>query len=308
MGRSILCENHLLFPLARVHERFNLIPADRALGIPNQLPKAVFFLEGGIRIHLSGRRTHEVSAGDAYFSKGGGPLRYSSARPGCDARLHALVIEFRGYAAPLRKTETEFFGAIGKLLSGFHFFPAADWGNHSLECNEIIRLMEHPDAPARWRVGALCMALVADYLQDRPRPSFLAAADSASHPSIRAVEHVRQHIIEHLTRSLRLSDLAWNVRLSSEHLARLFKKHTGETVFGFIRRMRLEKARRLLATSDWPLLEVARQCGYSSTNLFCKHFKRHSGITPGAFRRHALSREVFSPSSFSSSPHAPDRI
>ena len=65
----------------------------------------------------------------------------------------------------------------------------------------------------------------------------------------------------------------------------VFKLVYGESVFEFSRRVRMEKAKELLVTTDDTLQSIAEQVGYTEGNNFQAAFKKVVGCTPGEWRR-----------------------
>jgi AraC family transcriptional regulator len=49
---------------------------------------------------------------------------------------------------------------------------------------------------------------------------------------------------------------------------------------------RVERAQQLLRNGDLSLAEIAARAGFSDQSVFCRHFKRLVGVTPGRFRMH----------------------
>lgn len=70
-----------------------------------------------------------------------------------------------------------------------------------------------------------------------------------------------------------------------------FRAETGKTVRDEIEHIRMEKARRLLRTTDKPISEIAELCGYATDSFLCDAFKRTAGCTMGTWRK-AHSREA----------------
>ena len=83
----------------------------------------------------------------------------------------------------------------------------------------------------------------------------------------------------------RLEDVAAAAGFSPFHFHRVFRSLTGETLQRFVRRVRLERALRLMAhgASDRTLTEVALECGFSSSSDFSRAFKARFGVPPSAF-------------------------
>jgi transcriptional regulator GlxA family with amidase domain len=83
------------------------------------------------------------------------------------------------------------------------------------------------------------------------------------------------------------AELSRAVNLSTAHLARLFRRETGMSPGSFGRRLRLERARRLLQTSFMTVKEVMAASGWNDPSHFSREFKRQHGQSPLAFRRTA---------------------
>jgi AraC family transcriptional regulator len=93
-------------------------------------------------------------------------------------------------------------------------------------------------------------------------------------------------ISENLDREPSLSEIAQAANFSPFHFHRIFKAATGETVFGFLRRLRLEwAANRLLSDPREDVTTVALEGGFSSSQNFAKAFRARYGASPSEFRR-----------------------
>lgn len=98
------------------------------------------------------------------------------------------------------------------------------------------------------------------------------------------VEEAQEFINKNYPNRFRLGDLAWHLRMSEEHLARLFKKETGRTVFEFLAFRRMEVAKGELLGTTRSVTEIASRVGFSSPALFCRNFKAMTGMTPTEYR------------------------
>jgi AraC family transcriptional regulator len=122
----------------------------------------------------------------------------------------------------------------------------------------LIRHLSAPRRPARGRDGAL------------PRGRLRA---------------VVEYIEEHLNAGPTLEQIAAVAHLSPYHFARQFKVATGLPPHQYVIARRVERAKqRLQAGTDRSLAEVAVDAGFSDQSVFCRHFKRLVGVTPGRFR------------------------
>jgi len=99
------------------------------------------------------------------------------------------------------------------------------------------------------------------------------------------VETVQRYIRTHLDEPLDRASLATVAGFSVPHLHRLFMLHTGESVAGYVRRVRLKRAGFKLRAGAVDITEVALAAGYDTHAAFGKAFKQQYGVSPSAFRQ-----------------------
>jgi AraC family transcriptional regulator of arabinose operon len=95
----------------------------------------------------------------------------------------------------------------------------------------------------------------------------------------------------HLTEKLALEDLARHASLSVSRLAHLFRAQVGLTPQQFIEQQRLERACQLLRFTPYAIKQVAQQVGFENPFYFTLRFKRHTGMSPRAYRQRGGSRQ-----------------
>ncbi len=95
---------------------------------------------------------------------------------------------------------------------------------------------------------------------------------------------VQQHVESDLATTFSPEDLARVAHLSLHHFHRVFRGVTGETVSGYARRLRLERAARQLLGGERPIVDVALDAGYGSHEAFTRAFTRAFGVAPNTFR------------------------
>ncbi len=84
-------------------------------------------------------------------------------------------------------------------------------------------------------------------------------------------------------------DLSRRIGLNDFKLKRGFKDLWGTTIFGYVRKLRMEKARALLEAGNYNVTEVALETGHSCLGHFAAAFKKTFGVVPSRYR--AGSRE-----------------
>jgi transcriptional regulator GlxA family with amidase domain len=88
-----------------------------------------------------------------------------------------------------------------------------------------------------------------------------------------------------LERPITLADIARHARISQRSATRHFREQTGAAPLQWLLNARIEKAKELLAESDYSVEEIAHRCGFGSSSSFRSHFTRIAGVSPRFYRR-----------------------
>lgn len=88
---------------------------------------------------------------------------------------------------------------------------------------------------------------------------------------------------------LSLSAVARQVNMSPWHVARTLTRQTGYGFVAHLRRARVTESRRLLVENRLSMKEIAAAVGYAHRNRLDRDFMRMCGVTPSAFRSHAIA-------------------
>lgn len=88
----------------------------------------------------------------------------------------------------------------------------------------------------------------------------------------------------------RVAELAGRCGLSPSHFARLFRAAFGTSPIDWLRRERVNQAKRRLTESRDAIEEIATQVGYSDRFFFSRDFKKLTGFSPREFRNRERSR------------------
>ena len=94
----------------------------------------------------------------------------------------------------------------------------------------------------------------------------------------------RQLVEARFLDDLQVADVAGAVALSEYYFARLFKAAFSETLYQFVKRLRLDEARHRLLASNVAVTELGLQVGYSSLSSFIHAFRRRFGLSPAQYR------------------------
>lgn len=94
------------------------------------------------------------------------------------------------------------------------------------------------------------------------------------------LDQARRIIVDNMLEPLSVEQLAREIDLNTFKLKVGFKEMWGTTIFGYLRDMRMEKARFLLSGARKNVIAVAQEVGYSNPSHFSAAFKRKYGINP----------------------------
>lgn len=99
-----------------------------------------------------------------------------------------------------------------------------------------------------------------------------------------ALQHMYQYISKNYDKDISLNGIADQLQMDPSYLSKLIKQDKGLSFIDFLTKLRLEKARELLADSPLSVNEVSLKVGYVNTQSFIRMFKKSEGVTPGRFR------------------------
>jgi transcriptional regulator GlxA family with amidase domain len=95
----------------------------------------------------------------------------------------------------------------------------------------------------------------------------------------------RAWALEHLDEDLPVERLARHAHMSLRTFNRRFREETGQAPGTWIRHRRVDHARELLESRDFPVDEVARLTGLGSGGNLRHHLRRGVGMSPSSYRR-----------------------
>jgi len=104
-----------------------------------------------------------------------------------------------------------------------------------------------------------------------------------SQPGLR-IQLTVSYMKEHLDQPLRASTLASVAKMSLPHYFVIFKRCTGSTPIDYFIKLRMERARQLLATTSCSVKEIAGVLGYDDPLYFSRVFKTVNQTTPTQYR------------------------
>ena len=104
-------------------------------------------------------------------------------------------------------------------------------------------------------------------------------------PGHEGVKLCMRYIHNNHTEKVTLEQIANYCHLHPSYLCEVFKKYTGQSVFDYLTKVRVESAAGFLRREDLPVSKVAELSGFHSECFFYKKFKAIMGMTPKAYQK-----------------------
>lgn len=112
-----------------------------------------------------------------------------------------------------------------------------------------------------------------------------AIKSNREYPSTVLLGAALRYMEDHLAEEMSRDEVAAVACLSPSHFSRVVKQTFGQSFTDLLARMRIDRARELLARGDKSLIQVCLDCGFSDPSYFTKVFRKYVGKTPGEYRK-----------------------
>lgn len=179
---------------------------------------------------------------------------------------------------PLRHLYFHFRLAIGMPLFPVRLVPVPVRGAIRRQLEAFSRPESLPRRQFEDMFAAL--RLLTQVLQGLPRETWMF--DSRDARVGKALQTIEQRYDE----PLGVADLARQAALTPESLIRLFKRELGISPYRYLKAVRLQKAKDMLAETEAPIDHVAEACGFGDRGAFSRAFHQLFHQTPAAYRKH----------------------
>ena len=106
--------------------------------------------------------------------------------------------------------------------------------------------------------------------------------DSISKVNKRTIEYLEKHY----DTKMNIREIASHLKVSHEHLSRIFLKECGINLKEYIRKIKIERGKEnLIKNRHLSIKDVAASIGMDDDKHFCRLFKEETGLTPGEYRK-----------------------
>ena len=99
------------------------------------------------------------------------------------------------------------------------------------------------------------------------------------------LKSVLNYIDQNYCSELKLNTVAEFVHLNPQYFSRYFKKEMGITFTEYVTKLRIEKAKKLLVTTNYPIHRIAAELGFSDPSYFNKVFLKYEKQPPYKYKQ-----------------------
>lgn len=199
-----------------------------------------------------------------------------------------------------------------EFIAGFTDFHFKNMAPNSLELPNSSYIL-HTTAELKQEISKHCYAMIAERESNQPGKYFMlkthlmqmlllvireiADIDNIEQKGCNfetynknyAVNRIITYLNENYEHKISLEQIAHNMYLSPVYISKIFKEETGESPINYLIKIRLEKAKDILLTSDGGSIKnIANQVGYDDVYHFSKLFKKYYGISPLYYKKKAM--------------------
>lgn len=106
-----------------------------------------------------------------------------------------------------------------------------------------------------------------------------------------AVSIIKDYIDSHYCQNIKITMFSEKYFFSTEYLTRLFRGKYGFTIYEYVLKLRMERAKELLEDEDNKIIDIAERLGYADNHYFSKAFRTYYDISPSQYRKDFLEKK-----------------
>ncbi|MGU3401669.1 helix-turn-helix domain-containing protein [Brucellaceae bacterium D45D] len=146
--------------------------------------------------------------------------------------------------------------------------------------NIIEKGAPFPKVENEYLVRALVARVISRY-STLPLPNESVNAGLA----LNTLQSILDYIDENLHRRIDVDRMALTAGMGPAQFARVFKRAMNVTLHQYVISRRVNRAREMLVKTDFPIAEIAQECGFADQMHLTRFFGRFVGLSPASYRK-----------------------
>lgn len=188
---------------------------------------------------------------------------------GSRQEIEAFLDRFFPETADLDISKSNAFSAVSMIVFSLNNCGKRNPFNESIKWDELI---EAKDIEGIRRFLAEMLIRGADRLTDN------------GYGRDQTVTTIKRYIQENYAKRISIDEIAGQVNFSSVYANKIYKNQTQETIFEYLTRYRMERAKEMLKDPSSRIYLVAADVGYANKSHFCLKFKQYTGLSPADYK------------------------
>jgi len=279
----------------RIQDKGVLTKSKMFLHIPSEFARSALF-SAPIIGHFYCKDAYQVDRTyfEAYFlimliDKGEMSIRFRNLEyTACPDDVVVLDCrEPHSYGAESDNTEFRYFHFVGNSSTEFFNLLFNQYGCvmrplHQANINAAFQAMfemAQTDVINEHRTSLLIHSILNDLVELKYH------AGDTNDVTIRKIISFLEH---HYTENISVKEIAEQFNLSMYYFISMFRKHTSMSPYNYMMELRIRLAKQLLSSSPQSIEQIAYACGFSSSQLFIRAFKKLVNCTPSQFRNASI--------------------
>ena len=174
-------------------------------------------------------------------------------------------------------------------------YPNSNLFQEFADLGELLIAEYQSDSSYKFKIISSLMVVLLLKIKERfwQRYNPLNESDSGSQIVITFKRNLEQHFRDltagNIDTLYQVKDYAEAQYLHPSYLGTVIKSKTGKSVNNWIAEKVIAEAQAILSRSHLSVQEVAYQLGYKEPGHFSRFFKKHTGVSPSAFRQNSIT-------------------
>lgn len=157
-------------------------------------------------------------------------------------------------------------------------FQAIDFLLKPVDREELSKVLWHVEKLLRARGGEIAEEDLIDE----------GAITSVSRYKMQnAIDYIRKNY----GKAFDMAEVSNYVSMNYTMFSSTFKEYTGANFSTYLKKLRIEKSKKLLCNTDMSINEISRKVGFEDARGFAKVFKEETGMTPRSFREKLMGEK-----------------
>ena len=237
----------------------------------------------------------EFSFDSRFFIENRHVIHYNSLKSNSMSNIYPIMQKVEEFYGILREKPSEITKSLDEIETMFHAGGCFDLqvlrnilANMAIMINVVLAEHDDETEDQSLNAGSIIQEMNAASSMDEAFQilrkygvKVIVRAQGERENSDRAVtDRILDYLDHHYQEHLGLQDVCDYVGFSRGYVCRILKNDTGETFVSLLNKIRIEKAKEMLATHQYKVYEVAEATGFSNYAYFYQAYRKYTGLSP----------------------------